>query len=262
MLRTAKELNGYTLEARDGLIGTVKEFYFDDLSWTIRYLVANSGNWLTGRRVLISPYALDTVDTAGRFIPVDLTKDQIEHSPALETHKPISRQYELQYYPYYAWPTYWGGSSMWGDSMSPRGMRLNFAGNTGTLATTHHGENDDPHLRSTLDVSGHTIQAVDGSVGHIVDFVIDDETWAVRYFIIDTHNWLPGKKLLISTRWIDSISWEDSQVVVGLTCDQIKRSPEYTHESLITRDYEEKLHRHYNREGYWADELAHASSKR
>ncbi|MEO8053096.1 MAG: PRC-barrel domain-containing protein, partial [Acidobacteriota bacterium] len=109
MLRKAKDLSGYKLAASDGEIGKVKEFYFDDQSWTVRYLVADTGGWLSGRQVLISPYALDPANEGRNVIPVDLTKHQIEKSPSLDSNKPVSRQYELEYYPYYGWPGYWGG---------------------------------------------------------------------------------------------------------------------------------------------------------
>ena len=114
----------------------------------------------------------------------------------------------------------------------------------------------DPHLRSTHNVSGYDIQATDGEIGHVEDFVIDDETWAIRYLIIDTRNWWPGKKVLVSPQWIESVSWSQSKVVVNLSRATIKQSPEYTEKSLITRDYEDGLHRHYNRQGYWVDEPA------
>jgi len=114
----------------------------------------------------------------------------------------------------------------------------------------------DPHLRSTYDVTGHHIQATDGAIGHVEDFVIDDETWAIRYLIIDTENWWPGKKVLISPLWIERVSWSEAKVFINLTGETIKQSPEYTEESLPTRDYETALYRHYNRQGYWVDEPA------
>jgi hypothetical protein len=114
----------------------------------------------------------------------------------------------------------------------------------------------DPNLRSTHDVSGHNIQASDGQIGHIDDFILDDETWAIRYLIIDTRNWWPGKKVLISPRWIDHINWSESKVFVNLLRETIRQSPEYTDESLLTRDYEIELHQRYNLPGYWGDELA------
>ncbi len=245
MLRLAKNLKGYKLSARDGEIGQVKEFYFDDQSWAVRYLIADTGTWLTGRQVLISPYALDPARENDKVIPVDLTRKQIENSPSLDADKPVSRQYEMQYYPYYGWAGYWGGPYMWGTGPSPN------RGQGAWSDKISHKDSDDLHLRSTKDVAGRTIQAEDGEVGHLEDFVVDDEVWAIRYLIVGTRNWWPGKKVLISTQWIERISWEESKVFVNLTRETIKQAPEYTEAALITRDYEEELHRHYQREKYW-----------
>ncbi len=247
MLRRAKELGGYKLGARDGDIGKVKEFYFDDRSWTVRYLVADTGGWLSGRRVLISPYALDLADEADKVIPVDLTRAQIEKGPAPETDKPVSRQYERAYYSYYGWPAYWGGPYAWGMGAYP------LRGSAFWSEDPRPAEDEDPHLRSTEDVTGRDIQAQDGGIGHVEDFVIDYETWAIRYLIVDTKNWWPGKKVLISTRWIDRISWEESKVFINLTRGAIREGPEYTEDTLITREYEISLHRFYDLEGYWAE---------
>ena len=244
MLQLARDLRGYKLSARDGEIGKAEEFYFDDQSWAVRYLIADTGGWLGGRQVLISPYALDPARKDDKAIPVDLTKKQIENSPSWDADKPVSRQYEMQYYSYYDWPAYWGGPFMWGASASPQRKGR-------WSAATRHKEGDDLHLRSTKDVTGRTIQARDGEIGHVSDFVVDDEVWAIRYVIVDTRNWWPGKKVLISTQWIERISWEESKVFINLTRQQIKQAPEYTENALITRDYEEELHRHYQREKYW-----------
>jgi hypothetical protein len=112
----------------------------------------------------------------------------------------------------------------------------------------------DPNLRSTQDVSGHHIQAKDGEIGHVEDFLIDDETWAIRYLIINTQNWWEGKMVLISPRWIERISWSESKIFVNLSRATIKQSPTYIEGSPLNRDYEANLHRHYNRQGYWVNE--------
>lgn len=245
MLTTAKTLKGYSLYSKDGEVGKVVEFYFDDQHWAVRYLVADTGGWLTGKQVLISPYALVAIDKQTQHITVNLTKRQIEESPSLATDKPVSRQFELDYYAYYGWPMYWSGRNMWGDA--PHIER-----DSKHWRVSAQEENAwDPHLRSTSDVSGHHIQASDGEIGHVDDFIIDEETWAIRYLIIDTQNWWPGKKLLISPRWIERVSWSESKVFVNLTRESIRQSPEYTEEGLLTRDYEAGLHRHYNFKGYW-----------
>ena len=248
MLYKVKTLKDYKLNSLNGEIGKVKEFYFDDHHWTVRYLVAETGNWLTGRQVLISPYALVAVNKEEQHIDIDLTKKQIEDSPSLDSDKPVSRQFEERYYGYYGWPSYWVGPYMWG--YNPYIMR-----NRETRREATQDEKSwDSHLRSTYDMSGHNIQAEDGEIGHVDDFIIDDETWAIRYLIIDTRNWWPGKKVLISPQWIDRVSWSESKVFVNLTRAIIKQSPEYSEESQLTRGYETELHRHYNRQGYWVDE--------
>jgi hypothetical protein len=245
MLNQVKTLKGYKLHSLDGEIGTVKEFYFDDHHWTIRYLVADTGGWLTGRQVLISPYALVAVVKEDQHIAINLTKKQIEDSPSLDSDKPVSRQFEEAYYGYYGWPMYWGGPYAWG--CYPNIVR----GIENGKAVNPVGKPWDPNLRSTDSVSGHHVQASDGEIGHVKDFIIDDELWAIRYLVIDTHNWWAGKKVLVSPQWIERVSWRESKVFVNLTCETIKQSPEYTELSLPTREYEDWLHRHYDRKGYW-----------
>jgi hypothetical protein len=251
MLSKAKTLQGYPLQnTNDETIGKIKEFYFDDPHWTVRYLVADTGNWLTGRQVLISPYALVAVNHDHQNIVTDLTKKQIEDSPSLDSDKPVSHQFEQAYYGHYGWPMYWGGPYAWGPYPYIERDREKWKSFTQAKKTWDH------HLRSTYGVSGHHIQALDGEIGHVQDFIIDDETWAIRYLIVDTHNWLPGKKVLVSPHWIERVSWHERKVFVNLDRETIKQSPAYTEESLLTRDYEIGLHRHYNRKGYWVDELA------
>ncbi len=250
MLNKVKTLQGYTLSGLDGEIGNVKEFYFDDQHWTIRYLVADTGNWLTGRQVLISPYALVAATKEEQHIIINLTKKQIEESPSLDSDKPVSRQFEEAYYVYYGWPMYWGGPYMWGTY--PYIMR----DRDKWIKANQPEKGWDPHLRSTHTVTGYDIQATDDEIGHVEDFIIDNETWAIRYLIIDTQNWWPGKKVLVSPRWIERISWSESKVFINLSREAIKQSPEYSEESLLTRDYENKLHQHYNKPGYWVDDLA------
>jgi len=251
MLSKAKTLQGYSLQNTDGeTIGNIKEFYFDDRYWTGRYPVADTGNWLTDRQVLLSPYALAAVNSDHQNIVFDLTKKQLEDSPPLDNDKPVSRQFEQAYYGHYGYPTYWSGQDLWG--LHPYPVR-----DRDQWKTSTRGEKTwDPHLRSTYGVSGHHIQAMDGEVGHVEDFVIDDETWAIRYAIVDTHNWWPDKKVLVSTRWLQRVSWGERKVFVNLSREAIRHSPAFTGECPPTRDYETVLHLHYGRPGYWVDERA------
>ena len=247
MLVQANDLRGYKLQALDGELGHVKDFYFEDDNWTVRYLVAETGTWLADRGVLISPYALDATKEDEKVIPVFLTKKQIEGSPAIETDRPVSAQWEAHYYPYYNWPGYWAG-----PSGHPTGAMAGWQESQRRTGT------EDPHLRSTKAVTGYSIETTDGEIGHVSDFVIDEETWAIRYLVVDTGNWWPSKKILVSVGWVKSLNWNESSVHVDLTRAAIKLAPAFEEKDLLTRDYEEKLHHHYNREGYWAAELTPA----
>ena len=249
MLLPAKEFKNFKLSAKDGDIGKAKEFLFDDHFWIVRYLVADTADWLTGRLVLISPYALKPANLMEKTLPVNLTKKQIEESPSIETHQPVSRQYETQFYGYYGWPYYGYGPYSWG--LSPELIRNQESWEAGT----RRQEAWDPNLRSTNDVIGHHIRAIDGDVGHVEDFILDEETWSIRYLLVNTKNWGSGKHLLVSPQWIKRVSWEESKVFVNQSVDVLKKSPEYLLETL-NRDYETRLYRHYNWQGYWVDELA------
>lgn len=248
MMIKAKTLNGYQLQGIDGEIGKVKEFYFDDQHWTIRYLVLNTGNWLTGRHVLISPYALESVNKEDKTIRANLNKQQIENSPSLNSDKPISRQFEEDYHGYYNWPRYWNAPEMWGDYPN---IESDLEQHKEFVKDKKYW---DFHLRSTKDVSGHSIEATDDNIGQVEDFVIDDKTWAIRYLIIDTRKFWFEKLVLVSPQWIDRISWPEKKIFINLSGESIKQSPEYSEEFLMNRDYETGLYEHYNRKGYWMNE--------
>jgi len=250
MLIKAKALKGYSLRSLDGDIGSAREFFFDDQYWTIRYLVANTSSWLTGRSVLISPYSLTEVNQDVQEVSVLLTKKQIEDSPSIDSDEPVSRQYEGTYNGYYGYPNYWGGPYAWGSYPYLERDRSRW----GSSILDDIG--GDPDLRSTNEVTGYNLLATDGEIGHIDDFILDDETWTIRYLIVATRNWWPGRKVLISPKWIKNVSWEEREVGIDLSREAIKAAPEYTDESLLTRDYERFLYGYYDREGYWVDEYA------
>lgn len=247
MLSKARALTGYKLETRDGEIGSVKDFYFDVENWVIRYLVADTGTWLQSRQILISPHAIVAVSEPDRRIDLNLTKKQIEDSPPLERDQPISTLFQVDHHRYFGWPTFWGGPGTYGvfPFMIPAGD---------PTEEPAPSEDHDLHLRSTEDVIGHNVQADDGGIGHVEDLIIDEEAWMIRYLVVDTRNWWPGKKVLISPSWIDRISWDESKIFVTVTRDQVKGSPEYSEAALIARDYEMHLHQHYQSQGYWEEE--------
>ena len=247
MLLNLNELRGLKIRATDGEIGSVDQFYFDDETWTIRYLVVNTGSWLMGRMVLISPISLGQVDWRVTQLDVNLTKNQVENSPDIDTHKPVSRQHEAEFLGYYGYPFYWSGAHLWEPVLRPADLSERKSG----ANVTSKVEPLDRHLHSTNEVSGYHIQALDDEVGHVEDFLVDEETWSIRYLVVDTRNWWPGKKVLVSPQWIESIRWEESKVHVDLTRETIKSGPEYDESIPVTREYESKLYDNYGRSGYW-----------
>jgi len=257
MLRNAKDLHGLTIRATDGEIGTVDQVYFEDETWAIRYLTVDTGGWLGGRQVLISPISVIGVpDWEAKRLDVALTKSQVEHSPDINTHQPVSRQHEIEYFGYYGYPFYWGGSDVWGAAPNPAGLAIPIPASTEAMAQNAAQESMDSHLRCTEDITGYHVEASDGEIGHVDAFVVDDQAWAIRYIEVATRNWWPGKKVLVSPAFAERVSWEDSKVCFGLTRETIQSAPEYVDSARITRDYEEQLHSYYGWPPYWLPELA------
>ena len=248
MLSKVDTLKGYRLHAIDGELGTIKEFFFDDQHWTVRYLVAETGNWLHERQVLISPLDLGLLNSQRQHIAVNLSKKQIADSPSLDTDKPVSRQFEESYHMFFGWPMYWDGANSWGNY--PFLVQAREKGKTPPAT----GTSWNPFLRSTEDVAGHIIHATDGEIGHVEDFLIDPETWTIRYLVVDTRNWWEGRRVLVSPNWIGKIDWDSASVWVNLSREAIKASPEYTDGIELDREYESALHQHYNSMGYWDSE--------
>lgn len=227
MLLSIQQLYGKKLGASDGEIGRVKDFYFDDQSWAVRYVVADTGSWLPGRLVLISPYAFGSFAADSDCLSVNLTREQIANSPTIESDKPVSRQFEEEFYRYYGWPSYWGAVGMWGMggfpvAPPPHLVPVSEEDQVGGTANT-----DDPHLRSTQSIRGYDIQASDGAIGHISDFMIDDKSWALRHLVVETGHWFSGKEIVISPEKIERISFEESKVFVNVSKQTIENAPEY-----------------------------------
>ncbi len=231
MLRSTKDLHSYKIHATDGEAGHLSQFYFDDQTWDIKYIVVNVGKWLHGREVLISPTTIIKVDDFGKTIHTTLTTEQVLNSADIYTHKPVALQQPTDVSIYLGWPPYYGPT----DSI---------------LALDSAAEND-PHLRTTEVVGGYHIMAVDSEVGHIEDFIVDDQTWKIQYAVADTKNWWPGKKVLLATDWILWVSWAESNAYVNVLRERIVSAPEFDKEQPLTRDFEIKLYTHYKRLPYW-----------
>jgi hypothetical protein len=266
MLRTVNELDQFVVESADGRIGQVVDFYFDDAFWAVRFLVVRTDDWLAGRKVLISPLAIGRPDASAKTLPAAVTREQVRMSPDIDTHKPVSRQHEVENYGYYGYPFYWGGSGMWGNSTLPALMLAAQRGDESAgltrkqqefveaQAAFHRQRGDDPHLRSCRAISGYHLQASDGEIGHVEGFVVDDESWAIRYLIVNTSDWWLGHQVLIAPPWIADINWIDATVSVELTRQAVKDAPRYDGKTLPDRVQERGLHEHYGRAVYWGDD--------
>lgn len=232
--RKLGQLVGYGLQARNGEIGSLEEIYFDDDQWTVRYFVVRTGGWLLGRRVLVVPSVVTSVDETTKRLNVDLTRAQIKACPPLDTQLPVSRRYERQYYQYYGWEPYWGGDPL----LAPTSLDPERARDAQTDA-------DEYHLRSSKEATGSRIHALDGEIGYVVDLIVEEPEWLVRYLEVDTRHWLPGKRVLIGTPWISHAAWHKNVVSVDLPCEAIQTAPTYDPNKIIGRDYQAALYKHY-----------------
>ena len=253
MLRSTEELIGYKLVGTDDELGKVKDLLFDDRHWVIRYLVADTGGWLSENKVIIPPIVVGEPRAAERVLPVALSKAQIEGAPSLEKNAPVSRRYERIWHQHFERPVYW-------EAVGPTGMPFVASAQPLTPADREQArdraveDGETTHLRSVDEVTGYDIVARDGAIGHVEEFVYEDQQWILRYMVVDTRNWLPGRKVLISPEWIGGFDWPEETVSVSLTREQIENSPQYNPNYPVNRRYETRLYDYYGRPHYWSDE--------
>jgi len=250
MLGNASAINKYAIEATDGPIGTVSDFLFDDAHWKVRWLVVDTGHWLPGRHVLLPPSVMGHVDPSKEEFAVRLTMQEVKASPDIDAHQPVSRQMETNLYDHYGWSPYWGTDFYMGG--------YGYVG--GPISTLPSSEelrrdqqrrdrlhaNDDPHLRSVEAVTGYHIHATDGEIGHVEDFLVEDVDWSIHYLVVDTKNWWPGKKVLVSPRSARAIDWSEKLVNLDVDRQAVKNSPTYDATTMIDRGYEKKFHHYYD----------------
>ena len=249
MLRNASTIDGYAIAASDGKLGTVSDFLFDDATWLVRWLVVDTGNWLSGRKVLLPPSVLGHLHPSREEFAVRLTMQQVKDSPDIDTDRPVSRQVETNIYDYYGWSPYWGtgfymgGYGYMGGPMmvppSPEAIRRE------KKSVQAQRDRDDPHLRSIEAVTGYNIHATDGEIGHVEDFLIEEVDWSIHYLVVDTKNWWPAKKVLISPRSAREIDWSSKLVNLDVSRQKIKDSPEYDASVTVDRAYEKHFHSYY-----------------
>ncbi|OYY91807.1 MAG: hypothetical protein B7Y45_02280 [Sphingomonas sp. 28-66-16] len=247
MILQASKIKGFKIEASDGAIGSITDLLFDDLTWRIRWLVVDTGGWLSGRSVLLPPAVLGHVNHIGHHYAVRLTRQQVKDSPSLESHAPVSRQMESGLYDYYGWAPYWstgfymGGYGYTGGMMEPPGPGFEQA-----VAEKAVQQAGDPGLRSVHEVTGYHLHASDGEIGHVADFLIEDADWSIHYLVADTRNWWPGKHVLVSPRSIVSTEWADRLVNLDINREKLKGAPAYDGSQAIDRAYEYAFHAYYD----------------
>jgi sporulation protein YlmC with PRC-barrel domain len=246
MLYRLDQWLGWPIVASDGDIGRLKDVYFDDHRWTVRYLVVETGEWLSGRKVLIPAVAVQSIDRERRVALVQPDRQQVKASPPIDADQPVSRQHETELLDHYGYPYYWRGPLLWGATAytaDPLGLVppvSNAPGKQGEAPI-------DPHLRSANEVTGYHLQTTHDPLGHIEDFLLDTANWAIRYLVVDTCNWLPGRHVVIPPQWIKGVDWTERVVNVGVTRDVVETAPEYHSDLDFSRAYAANLYRHYQR---------------
>lgn len=250
MLEVISALKGYAIEASDGKIGSVGDFLFHDEKWQVRWLVVDTGTWLSERKVLLQPSAIVRANYEERKLKVALTKAQVEGSPDIAEHRPVSRQMERELYNYYGWDPLWGGDYL-GTNAGAMAAPLSAEPYFGIASPSEAADVDplppveDTHLQSIEEVAGYHIQAVDGDIGHVENFVMESANWGIRYLVIDTSNWWMGQHVLMSPYAVQEIDWSDRHVKLNVTRDQVKASPPWDPLKLMDQAYMKQLHGHY-----------------
>jgi len=247
-MHSVKELQSFTIAATDGEIGAIDAVYFDDEKWTIRHLVVDTDGWLSGRKVLISPRSVVGVNGPDEVVRVDLTRRQIEDSPDIDSDRPVSRQHETEFDIYYGYPSYWAGPMLWGYAPLPLlGGALPIEDSGRQEVRERIEQERDHHLRSSKEAIGYDVQATNDAIGHVDDFLFDEKDWSIQMMVVATSNWWPGKHVLISPRRIDYVSWNEKNVVMKITREEIENSPEYDAQHPPSRETQRDLYRHFDR---------------
>jgi len=249
MLRHTSQISGYAVHASDGAIGSVSDFLFDDVTWLVRWLVIDTGNWLPGRKVLLPPSSLAHVNHIGRQFSVRLTRQQVKECPDVESDRPVSRQSESDIYNYYGWSPYWGmglymGGYGYAGSSLAASSYLESRRHEKEIADARRDDGD-PHLRSIAAVIGYHIHACDGEIGHVEDFLLEDADWSIHFLVVDTRNWWAGKQVLISPGLAQAINWNDRRVNLNVDRQRVKDSPAYDASTTVDGAYEKRFHDHY-----------------
>lgn len=251
MFHSVNKLIGVNIKARDGDIGSVDQLFFDDQSWAVRYLVVTIGSLLINRKVLLSPAALDGI--SGRELIVNATIEQIRNSPDVNTEKPISRQKEEELHDYYTWSYYWG-YPLYYNSLGTE-LYPNIQYTDAFLRKEYQESKKEPeqhnHLRSTREVTGYSVNTLNGEFGYVDDIIVDFNQWVIRYLILNTGDFLPGKKVLVAAHWVSDISWDNRSISFEMNIDILRNGPTYDPSVPLARDFERRVYEYYEKNPYW-----------
>lgn len=250
MLWNATSLRSLKVAATDGDIGKVSDVLFDDVSWTLRWLVVETGSWFSSRKVLLPLSAFGKPDESKHEFMIKLTRQQVRDSPDVDSDLPVSRHHEAHVYNYYGWNPYWtsGFSPMSNAIATPLAMPIsrNDVDPRWQDASADAIQDDgDPHLRSVHDLVGYHIAATDGEIGHLEDFLMDDDSWLLLFMLIDTKNWLPGERVLLPVRLIKDIDWFSHLINVEVSRDKVKSSPPYDPRMTANGPFNDQSHQYF-----------------
>lgn len=261
MLNVVSTLKGFEIQAKDGSLGTVSDFLFDDSTWEVRWMVVDTGRWLTGRKVLIHPSAVVSAKYEARKLTVALSKAQVKDSPDILQDRPVSQQMQSDLYNYYGWNPLWNrglpGSGIYSGAMNGGGIGANAANLSAPIyfgaSAVREAERDevilddgDPHLRSITEVTGYHVHATDGNIGHVESFLVESDRWGIRYLVVDTSNWWVGQHVLISPHAVKDVDWSAHSIGLNIARDKVRSSPPWNPAKIMTEAFDKQLHRHYD----------------
>ena len=236
MMVSYKQIKHFSIHATDSDIGGVRDVLFDDDSFVVRYLVADTNTWLPlSRKVVLSPISIASIDHQETTLNVSMSSQMLKDSPSIDEHKPVSREFEETLFRYFGYGYYWIGPGAWGDFAHP----THLADPEVTAAERQDLESvAENHLRACGEVNGYEVATTEDNFGHICDFVFDTDAWAIQLLVVDTHNWLPGgKKLALLPSDIVTIDWSSHNVSVKLSKEQLMERPEVDMDRLNDEHY-------------------------
>jgi len=221
MFHSLRSMIGKKVLATDAVLGKVIDFYFDDLTWTARYVVVETGTWLSYRQVLISLISLGLQDWDSNVLIVNLTSEQVRNSPDIDTKRPVFRQNEILLHDYYQWSPYWenGYQGTFGVTSFP--LFEDFI----PPDKEQSESNNDPHLRSICQVTGYTVHANDSIVGEVEGFITENDSWKIKFIAVATGSWMAFQKVLVFSSLISDVNWSKASINVDCTKETIKVNP-------------------------------------